>query len=114
MENDVKKFKEFLLNEELEETTKNMQDTAQVYSKYKNRVVNTIDSEDIQGSQEKFEKFLDSLPDNERDASDMLRTLFSSEMLKYAIEKLENDKKKIEEQIQNRMDELKNMQSNLK
>lgn len=114
MKNEVKKFNEFFLNEELEDTTQHMQDTSQAYAKYKNKVMNSIDPEDIQGSQEKFEDFISKLPEDEKAASDMLRALFSSEMIKVSIEKLQNDKKKIEEQISTRMEELKTLQANLK
>ncbi len=114
MKKEVKKFNEFFLNEELEETTEHMENTAQTYSKYKNKVVNSIDPEDIQASQENFEKFISNLPEEEKSASDMLRALFSSEMIKISIEKLESDKKRIEEQISNRIEELKSLQANMK
>ena len=111
-DNEVKKFDDFL-NEELEQTTQAMANTANVYKKYKNRVIAGIDKDDIEKTEEEFNTFIDGLPDNEKEASDMLRSLYSSEMIKVSIDKLQEDKKVIEEQINARIKELKDIQSNL-
>lgn len=114
---EVIKFETFI-NEELgdsqeSQTVNMMANTADVYQKYKNKVVASVDKTDVQKSEEEFNKFIDGLPDNEKEASDMLRSLFSSEMMKVSIEKLQQDKKAIEEQISARIKELKDIQSNL-
>ena len=110
--NEVKKFDAFI-NEDLEQTTDAMANTVQVYNKYKSKVVSTIDSEDLAKSEEDFSKFIEGLPDNEKEASDMLRSLFSSEAMKVKIEQLEKQKVQIEEQIASRIKELRDIQSNL-
>jgi hypothetical protein len=114
MKNDkeVKKYVDFI-NEELEETTDMMANTASVYQKYRNKVVSSIDKEDLSKSEDEFNDFISSLPENEREASDMLRSLFSSEAMKIKIDGLEEQKKQIEEQISARIKELKDIQSNL-
>ena len=109
---EVKKFDAFI-NEDLEQTTDVMANTVNVYNKYKSKVVSTIDSEDLTKSEEDFSKFIDGLPDNEKEASDMLRSLFSSEAMKVKIEQLEKQKVQIEEQIASRIKELRDIQSNL-
>jgi hypothetical protein len=110
--NEVKKFIQFI-NEDLEQTTDMMSNSVNVYKKYKNKVVSGINKEDIGKSEEDFNKFIESLPDNEREASDMLRSLFTSEAMKIKIESLEKQKIEIEEQISVRIKELKDIQSNL-
>jgi hypothetical protein len=110
--NEVKKFDAFI-NEDLEQTTDMMSNTVNVYNKYKSKVVSSIDKEDLSKSEEDFNNFIASLPENEREASDMLRSLFSSEAMKIKIDGLEEQKKQIEEQIASRIKELKDIQSNL-
>ena len=110
---EVIRFNNFI-NEELEQTIENMEGTTNAYTKYKAKVMSMADEKDINKSQEDFEAFIDSLPDEEKSATDMLRSLFSSEMMQISIKKLEDDKKRIEEQIKNRLEELKNIQSKLK
>jgi hypothetical protein len=108
----IKKYEAFL-NEELEQTTDMMENTVKVYNKYKGRVVSSIDKEDIQKSEEDFNNFIEGLPDEEKEASDMLRSLFASEVMKLKIDSLEEQKKQIEEQIAERIKELRDIQSNL-
>jgi hypothetical protein len=91
MSNKIKKWNDYL-NEDFDQSLDNMKNTTAVYNKYKNRVVSTIDKENLDESSENFEKFIDGLPDNEKEASDLLRSLFNSEMMKLKIESLETQK----------------------
>lgn len=110
--NEVKKFDVFI-NEDLEQTTDAMANTVEVYNKYKSRVLSSINKDDLAKTEEDFNNFIEGLPDNEKGASDMLRSLYSSEIIKVNIEKLQEDKVKIEEQIATRIKELRDIQSNL-
>jgi septin family protein len=105
MSNKIKKWNDYL-NEDFDQSLDNMKNTTAVYNKYKNRVVSTIDKENLDESSENFEKFIDGLPDNEKEASDLLRSLFNSESL-------ETQKQQIQEELQARIKELKDIQSNL-
>jgi len=108
---EIKKWNKF--NEDFNKSVETMTDTTNVYNKYKSKVTSMVNSEDLNASAENFDKFVSSLNDQEREASDLLRTLFNSEMIKAKIDLLEQNKKDIEEEIKNRMEELKAIQSTL-
>lgn len=108
---EIKKWKTF--NEDFEQSVDTMSNTTAVYNKYKGKVSTMVNSEDLNKSAEEFDKFVNGLNDQEREASDLLRTGFNSEMIKAKIELLEQNKKDIEEEIKNRMEELKAIQGSL-
>lgn len=108
----MKTFDEFI-NEELEPTIKVMQDTTAIYNKYKSKVKSFIKTDDIQGSQATFTKFIESLKEDEKGASDMLRSYFSMELLVVKINQLKNDKVQIDKEIQERIKELNTIKSKL-
>lgn len=112
MNKKIKNWNDYL-KEDLDQSLDSMKNTTNVYNKYKNRVVSTIDKENLDESSENFENFIDGLSDDEKEASDLLRSLFNSEMMKLKIENLEEQKKQIQEELNSRMKELKDIQSNL-
>jgi hypothetical protein len=121
--NDVKKYGDYV--KEATETGTGAMDSnvnamsasVVAYNKHKSKVTNmfnNVKSEDMEKLSTDFENFIKGLPENEKGASDMLRTLYSSEKIKVDIKNLETQKKSIEEQILSRMDELKKISNNLK
>lgn len=109
----VKNYNKFI-NEDLEQSIDSMDKTVQTYNKYKGRVTSLVNKDDVAKSEDNFAKFIESLPDDEKSSVDMLRTLFSSEMMALKIKSLEEQKKKIEEQIQQRLKELNEIKSKLR
>ena len=107
----MKKLKKF--NEDFNQSVDTMKNTTATYSKYKGRISTMVNSEDLEKSSEDFENFIQRLPDAEKESADLLRSLFNSEMMKAKIEKLQVDKKAIEEELGARIKELQDMQSNL-
>ncbi len=91
-----------------------MDNTVKAYNKYKSQVLGLINPKDMDDSQKKFDALITSLSEQDKGASDMLRSLYSSEAMKIAIDKLKEDKKKIEEQINIRLKELQEIQQKLK
>lgn len=88
--------------------------TTTVYNKYKNRVVamftNVKEGSDVNKT---FQDFISALPDTEKEASDLLRTLFETEKIKYDIQNLETQKKTIQDQIDDRMKKLTDIKSEM-
>ena len=119
MGNNIKKFNDFKINEEVDGNSEfdvsvnTMKNTTDVYNKYKGKINSFIKSEDLNKSSEDFNKFIENLNDEEAEASDLLRSLFNSEMLKEKIQLLEQNKKQIEEELKSRIEQLKQMQNNL-
>lgn len=115
MKTNIKKFNDFKINEA--DTNKDiLQNTANIYNKYKSKIVSmfsNIKEENLSKVSEDFEKFISSLPEAEKNASDLLRTLFSAEKMKYEIKSLETRKKDIDLQIQQRVKDLKQISDNL-
>lgn len=107
----IKKWNAF--NEDFDQSIDTMKNTTVVYNKYKNKVNTIIQAEDLNKSAEDFNKFIESLSDEEREASDLLRSFFNSEMIKEKIELLEQNKQDIEEEIKSRIEELKAIQNSL-
>ena len=95
-------------------STEQMKLTTTVYNKYKNRVVamftNVKEGTDINKT---FQDFISTLPDSEKEASDLLRTLFETEKIKYDIKNLETQKKTIQDQIDDRMKKLTDIKSEM-
>ncbi len=119
--NEVKKYGDYIKEATEIGTDSNvnaMSANVVAYNKHKSKVTNMFTNvktaEDMEKLTTEFENFINSLPENEKGASDMLRTLYSSEKIKIDIKNLELQKKSIEEQILSRMDELKKMSNNLK
>ena len=108
---EIKKWKKF--NEDFNTSVETMSNTTVVYNKYKGKVSTMVKSEDLNKSAEEFDKFINGLNDQEKEASDLLRTAFNAEMIKAKIDLLEQNKKDIEEEIKNRMEELKSIQGSL-
>ena len=108
----IKKYNDYL-NEDFDQSVENMKSSSDVYNKYKNRVSTMINPESSEESSDEFEKFLETLPDDEKEASDLLRSLFNSEMMAVKIELLEKQKKDIEEELKQRIDDLKELQNRL-
>lgn len=112
----IKNFKDYI-TEATNDNTDAIKFNAVVYNKYKTRVVsmfNNAKPEDIDKITESFENFINGLPENEKGSSDLLRTLFSSEKLKFDIKALQIKKTEIDEQIQQRMKDLKQISDNLR
>lgn len=107
----IKKFYDFI-SEDV--NTDTMKKNISVYNRYKGRVSSMVKKDDIEKSNEDFEKLISSLREDEKGATDLLRTLFSAEKLKVRIEKLNDDKKDIDEQIRMRQAELRDIQSKIK
>lgn len=116
----VIKYKDYLKEEAttLDSNVGAMQNNTQTYTKYQGKITsmfsNAKTSDDIAKVSKDFETFITSLPENEKGATDMLRALFSSEKIKVDINLLQNQKKEIEKQIQQRMKELQDMSAKLK
>ncbi len=122
-EKEVKKFADYI-KEATETTTTTttdanvnaMQSNTVAYNKYKSRVVSMFNGakpEDVAKISESFENFINGLPEAEKGASDMLRALFSTEKIKLTIKGLEDQKKVIENEIAERMKDLKQISDNL-
>ena len=109
----IKKWKKFNEENDFDQSVNTMKNTSEVYTKYKQKVTNMINSEDLNKSTEDFNNFIESLSEEEKTASDLLRSYFNSEMMRAKIEELEANRKAIEEEIAKRIEELKQMQSNL-
>lgn len=110
------KFDDYV-NEAEDVNKTSIQNNTVVYNKYKNNVISIFNNkkpEDADKINEEFEKFITGLPENEKGASDLLRTLFSSEKLKFDIKGLEIKKKEIDEQITQRMNDLRQISANIK
>lgn len=121
--NDVKKYGDFIKEATTDTNTNGdanvnaLQNNVVVYNKYKNNITsmfNNAKAEDSQKISTNFENFINGLSETEKGASDMLRTLFSSEKIKLDIKGLEEQKVTIDQQIQQRMKDLKQMSDNLK
>ena len=121
--NEVKKFKDFLKEDAtvngntVDNNVGALQANVNTYNKYKSKITSMFSNakpEDAEKINKDFDTFIQNLPEVEKGGSDMLRTLFSSEKIKYDITGLENQKKVIEQQIQQRMDDLKKLSANLK
>lgn len=121
MKNEVKKYSDYIkeaVGDEnpVDANIQALQNNTATYKKYQNQVVsmfNNAKPEDMDKITKDFENFINGLSDAEKGASDMLRALFSSEKIKLAIKGLEEDKKVIDQEIQNRMKELKQITDNL-
>lgn len=109
--NIITDFNKFL-NEDV--ITDKMRDTTSAYNKYKSRVKSFIKEDDMEKSREDFEKFLANLPENEKSASDMLRSAYSVEQMILQIDKLQQNKKEIEQQILDRTKELNDLKNKIK
>ena len=107
----IKKWNAF--NENFDQSIDTMKNTTVVYNKYKNKINTIIQAEDLNKSAEDFNKFIESLSDEEKEASDLLRSYFNSEMIKEKIELLEQNKQDIEKEIKSRIEELKAIQNSL-
>jgi hypothetical protein len=116
----VKKYNQFIkeANEiPLDNNLNAIKANTLVYNKYKTKVstmFSNAKAEDIGKISTDFDKFILSLPEAEKGGSDMLRTLFSSEKMKFNIKGLEQQKKDIDIEIQNRIKELQNITNKLK
>lgn len=118
-EKEVKKFADYI--KEATDTTTDanvnaMQNNTVAYNKYKSRVTSMFNGakpEDMGKISESFENFINGLPEAEKGASDMLRALFSSEKIKLTIQGLQDQKKVIEDEINQRMKDLKQISDNL-
>lgn len=116
MNKDIKKFAEYI-KEEIDTNVNVMKNNVDTYSKYKSKVTtffSNAKAEDMEKIGADFDTFINSLPDNEKGASDMLRTLYSSEKIKFDIKSLETKKQEIDTQIQQRMKELQEISNNIK
>lgn len=123
MKNKVKKYsnyiKEATTNTSVTSTntnTESLQNNTSIYKKYQSKVIsmfNNAKPEDMEKISKNFENFINGLSDVEKGASDMLRTLFSSEKIKLNIKSLEADKIAIQKEIETRMSELKQITNNL-
>ncbi len=125
--NEIKKFWDFI-KEATDATTTattpttdnnitSLQNNVAAYKKYSGRVIamfNNAKAEDMEKIAKSFEDFIKSLPDTEKGASDMLRSLYASEKIKLDIKNFEDQKIVIDQQIQQRMKELKEITDNLK
>ena len=126
---EVKKFNQFI--KEATDTTgstiatptatdtniTSMQNNVATYNKYKSRITsmfNGVKPEDMEKVSKDFENFINGLSDSEKGASDTLRTLFSSEKIKVDIKGLEAQKILIDQQIEQRMKDLKQISDNLR
>ncbi len=121
MVNKVKKYSDFL-KEAADDVSSNdanlksLQNNTATYKKYQNKIVSMFSnakSEDMEKINKDFENFINGLSDSEKGASDMLRALFSSEKIKMSIKGLEEQKKNIDLEIQERIKELKQITDNL-
>ncbi len=121
MVNKVKKYSDFL-KEAVDDVSSNdanlksLQNNTATYKKYQNKIVSMFSnakSEDMEKINKDFENFINGLSDSEKGASDMLRALFSSEKIKMSIKGLEEQKKNIDLEIQERIKELKQITDNL-
>ncbi len=94
-----------------------IQNSAGVYTKYKNRVMSMFNGatpETMPKISTDFENFINGLPEPEKAASAMLRSLFASEKMKIDIKSLEAQKQNIDAQLQQNMKDLKQIMDNLK
>jgi hypothetical protein len=120
MKNTVLKYTDFLKEDATTDSDSNsgaLQANINTYNKYKSKITSMFSNATPEAGEKinkDFNTFIENLPEAEKGGSDMLRALFSSEKIKYDITGLENQKKVIEEQIQQRMDDLKKISANLK
>ena len=117
----MKKIKNFTdyIKEEMsgDENISALQNNADVYNKYKSKVVGMFSNakpDDMEKISKDFNTFIEGLPESEKGGSDMIRALFSSEKIKLEIKNYEAQKKSIEEQIQQRMKDLQEISNGLK
>jgi septin family protein len=121
MTNKVKKYSDFL-KEAVDDANSNdanlksLQNNTATYKKYQNNIISMFNNakvEDMEKINKDFENFINGLSESEKGASDMLRALFSSEKIKMNIKGLEEQKKNIDLEIQERIKELKQITDNL-
>ena len=109
---EIKNYSDYI-KEDLDTSVDKMKSASDTYNRYKSRVVSIVNQDDLEKASEDFNSFIDSLNDDEKNASDLLRSLYSTEILSKKIENLEMKKQEIEEEIKLRSDELKEMQDKL-
>lgn len=85
------------------------------YNKYKTKIIAMFSdkTKDATIISTDFDKFINNLPEPEKGASDLLRSLFQSEKIKLDISTLETKKKDIESQLNQRMTELKEIMARI-
>lgn len=108
-------LKEESLKEEVDTNTESIKNNMLTYNKYKSKIISmfTDKTKDVNVITTDFDKFINNLPETEKGASDLLRSLFQSEKIKKDITNLETKKKDIETQLNQRMTELKEIMSRL-